>query len=154
MIANCLSGWSAATALMASAWAKPTASTTVAPRRTIRRMACSRWASLVTWNSSTSTPVSSTNFRTPFQMPSLKLLSNFPPLSKTTAGLKSAAQDTEEIRIAVAATTRILVMSLSLSKLLGLPQPFRLHGFLPARLGEHVRRAQHVNQDRLVLAQP
>lgn len=35
------SGWSAATASMASAWAKPTASTTAAPRPTIRRIACS-----------------------------------------------------------------------------------------------------------------
>ena len=52
----------------------------------MRRIACSRCVSLVTSNSITSMPVSSVNFFTPFQTPSLKDLSNLPPISKTTAG--------------------------------------------------------------------
>ena len=76
----------------------------------MRRIACSRCVSLVTSNSITSMPVSSVNFFTPFQTPSLKDLSNLPPISKTTAGFKLtvsslSATSISRLKIITAATT-------------------------------------------------
>ena len=67
------------------------ATTTCAPRRAMLRSACSRMDGFVTSNSRYCTPVSALNFSAPLNAASLKDLSNLPPMSKTTAGMKSSA---------------------------------------------------------------
>ena len=65
MITNLVSGNSLAIASSGVANEKPTATTTSAPRRAMRRSAWSRWDSLVTSNSRYSIPVSSLNRSAP-----------------------------------------------------------------------------------------
>ncbi|MCY1309140.1 hypothetical protein D9M70_592030 [compost metagenome] len=81
MIVNFRFGNSAATFCRAVACEKPTAMIGEWPSRAKRRSACSIWASLVGSKSRNATPVSVLNFSAPMKTPSLKDLSNFPPLS-------------------------------------------------------------------------
>src|SRR5436309_5229999 len=94
---------SLATFSMPLAWEKPIPTTIVEPRRAMLRSACSRWASLVTSNSRYAIPVSFLKRSAPAYAASLKDLSNFPPMSNTTAGTNSCAV-TGPVRISVPRT--------------------------------------------------
>jgi hypothetical protein len=74
------------------------------------RSACSRWASLVTSNSRYAIPVSFLKRSAPLYAASLKDLSNFPPMSNTTAGENSWA--VAGPARAMAARTRTATMDL------------------------------------------
>ena len=91
MMLNLVLGNSEATFCKAGAWANPTAMTISDPLCASFLKNCSRCASCWTSNSRYLMPVSLRNFSVPFQIPSLKDLSNFPPMSKTTAGLNAMA---------------------------------------------------------------
>ncbi len=78
---NCVLGNSAATFSMALAWLKPMATMGVMPSLANLRIACSRWASFWISKSRNAMPVSFLNFSAPLKAPSLKLLSNLPPMS-------------------------------------------------------------------------
>ena len=93
MMLNLVFGNSFATLVNAAACPKPTAITGSEPLLASLRRNCSRWASCVTSNSRYLIPVSLRNFSSPFQIPSLNDLSNLPPMSKSTAGLKANACD-------------------------------------------------------------
>ena len=88
---NLVSGNSCATVSTAAAWAKPMATTTCAPLRAMLRSACSRMDGLVTSNSRYWMPESALKRSAPLKAASLNDLSNLPPMSKTTAGVKSSA---------------------------------------------------------------
>src|SRR5437773_2236263 len=90
-IANLRFGNSRATFSIPLAWEKPIPTTIAEPRRAMLRSACSRWASAVTSNSRYAIPVSFLKRSAPAYAASLNDLSNFPPMSNTTAGTNSCA---------------------------------------------------------------
>ena len=81
MMVKWVLGNSLATFSSATAWEKPTAMIGSWPRWAKRRSACSNWVSLLGSKSATAILVSSVNFLAPLETPSLKDLSNLPPLA-------------------------------------------------------------------------
>ena len=84
-------GNSRATLSRATACAKPTAMIGSCPLWAKRRSACSNWVSLLGSNSEMAMFVSFLKRSAPCQTPSLKDLSNLPPVLNTTAGLMATA---------------------------------------------------------------
>src|SRR5882762_786909 len=145
-MANLRCGNSLATFSMPLAWEKPIPTTTWDPRRAMLRSACSRWASLVTSNSRYAILVSFLKRSAPAYAASLKDLSNFPPMSNTTAGTNScAATQPVEASVMRTATAALSDLEVIMSALLDDVDRVRWHRsysiwpLVPARLPRGTR---------------